>query len=108
MLPIKRKQGTPFLLGNMKAKKTLEGSNKVSNVPNKRHRRKPRHTKVNQFVLCDQELEIEQDKRKKRRHANWNKQQQNRIGRVSNQGEGVEQSTSENDVSSQAQKETNI
>ena len=42
----------------------------------------PRHREVNQFDLPDQELETEKDKRKQRRHTNWNKRQQSKIGRV--------------------------
>ena len=77
-----QKGGSHFVFGNIKAKKTLKDSDKVSNVPNKRRRRRPRRRKVNQFALRNQELEIEKDKRKQRRHTNWNKQQQSKIGRV--------------------------
>ena len=77
-----QKGGSHFVFGNIKAKKTLKDSDKVSNVPNKRRRRRPRRRKVNQFALRNQELEIEKDKRKQRRHTNWNKRQRSKIGRV--------------------------
>ena len=105
-VPSKTQKGkSPFILGNVKAKKTLVGFNKVSNVLTKRLRRKPRRRKVNQCVLCDQELEIEKDKRKQRRHTNWNKRQHSKLGittkvRMLN--------TQLVKMTSQAQMETNI
>ena len=79
----KRKKGESiFVFDNVKAKKVLENSDKFSNVPNKRRKRRPRRRKVDQFSLSDQELEIEQNKRKQQQHANWNKRQQSMIGRV--------------------------
>ena len=77
-----QKGGSLFVFGHAKTKKTLEDSGKFSNVPNKRHRRRPRCRKVDQFALCDQEREIEEETRKQRRRANWNKRQQSKIGRV--------------------------
>ena len=71
-----------FVFGNVKAKKTLGGSDKFSNAPNKRRRRSPRHRKVDQFTLREQKLKIEKDNQKQRRHTNWNKRQRITIGRV--------------------------
>ena len=62
-----------FVSGNVKAKKTLGDSDKFSNILNERHRRRPRHRKVDQFALYDQKLEKEKDKRKQGRYTNWKK-----------------------------------
>ena len=77
-----QKGGSLFVFGNVKTKKTLGDSDKVSNVPSKRRRRRRRRRKVDQFALRYQELEIEKNKRKQRRHSNWKKRQEGNIGRV--------------------------
>lgn len=79
---ITQKGGSFFAFGNVKTKKTLGDSDKVSNVPSKRRRRRRRRRKVDQFALRYQELEIEKDKRKQRRHSNWKKRHRSKIGRV--------------------------
>ena len=79
---ITQKGGSFFAFGNAKTKKTLGDSDKVSNVPSKRRRRRRRRRKVDQFALRYQELEIEKDKRKQRRHSNWKKRHRSKIGRV--------------------------
>ena len=81
--PWKTQKGVSlFVCGNVKVKETLEDSDKFSNVRTMRRRKRPRQKKVDRFALRDQELEIEEDKRKQRRHANWNKQQRSKIGRA--------------------------
>ena len=77
-----QKRGSLFVFGNIKAKETLEDSDKFSNVPTKRQRRRLSRRKVGQFAPRDRVLEIEENKRKQRRHTNWNKRQRSKIGRT--------------------------